>query len=317
MSDVPMSGGSAADLLVPEGKTFGPGEAPRSTQSRFISPGLFGTLRIPLLMGRDMSWSDIYERRPVVLISENLARIEWGSAEQALGKRLRGSSPTDQLREIIGIVGNVQDRGLNQPAPTTVYYPIFAERVYNNPIYVWRYVTFTVRSPRTGTAAFLDELRSAVWSIDSNLPVVTIRTMSDLLDASMARTSFTLVMLAIAGTMALLLGVIGMYGAISYGVSQRTREIGVRIALGAESRQVQRMFLRQGLMLTACGVAIGLAAAAAVTRLMSSLLFEVSPTDPLTFAAVPVVLVVAAAIATYLPSRRATHVDPIDSLRAE
>jgi len=317
MSDVPMSGGTAADLLVPEGKTFGPGEAPRSTQSRFISPGVFSTLRIPLLMGRDMSWTDIYEKRPVVLISENLARAEWGNPEQALGKRLRGSSPTDQLREIIGIVGDVRDRGLNQPVPPTVYYPVFAERVYNIPVYVWRSVTFTIRSPRTGTGAFLDELRNAVWSVDSNLPLVSVRTMSDLLDASMARTSFTLVMLAIAGAMALLLGVIGMYGAISYGISQRTREIGVRIALGAQSRQVQRMFMKQGLLLTASGVAIGLAAAAALTRWMSSLLFEVSPLDPLTYAAVSVVLVLATAIATYLPSRRATHVDPIDSLRAE
>jgi len=278
---------------------------------------VFSTLRIPLLMGRDMSWTDIYEKRPVVLISENLARAEWGSPEQALGKRLRGSSPTDQLREIIGIVGDVRDRGLNQPVPTTVYYPVFAERVYNIPIYVWRSVTFTIRSPRTGTSAFLDELRNAVWSVDSNLPLVSVRTMSDLVDASMARTSFTLVMLAMAGAMALLLGVIGMYGAISYGVSQRTREIGVRIALGAQGRQVQKMFLRQGLVLTASGVAIGLVAAAALTRWMSSLLFEVSPLDPFTYAAVSVVLVLAAAIATYLPSRRATHVDPIDSLRAE
>src|SRR5215831_1790346 len=317
MSDIPMGGGVAADLLFPEGKTFAPGQSPLSTQSRFVSPGVFHTLGIPLVNGRDLSWADIYEKRPVVLISANLARMEWGGPEQALGKRLRGSSPSDQWREIIGVVGDVRDRGLNQPVPPTVYYPVFAERVYNIPVYVWRPVTFTIRSPRSGTGAFLDELRRAVWSVDPNLPVVTVRTLSDVLDSSMARTSFTLVMLAIAGSMALLLGVIGIYGAISYGVSQRTREIGVRIALGAQSRQVQRMFLQQGLVLAAAGVAIGLVAAATLTRSMSSLLFEVSPVDPVTYAGVSVVLVLAAAIATYLPSRRATRVDPIDSLRAE
>jgi predicted permease len=317
ISDVPMGGGVAADLLVPEGKVFREGESPRSTQSRFISPGVFGTLHMPLVRGRDLTWTDFYERRPVVLISENLARLEWGSVDQALGKRLHGASSADQWREIIGVVGDIHDRGLNQPVTPTVYYPVLGERVYNNPVYVWRAVTYAMRSSRTGTAAFLDELRQAVWAVDSNLPLVNIRTMGDVLDASMARTSFTLVMLAIAGGMALLLGVIGMYGAISYGVSQRTREIGVRIALGAQSGQVQRMFLRQGLVLTAIGVVIGLGVAFALTRGMSSLLFQVSPLDPLTFAGVSAVLILAAALASYLPSRRATRIDPIDSLRAE
>jgi predicted permease len=317
ISDLPMGGGVAADLLVPEGKIFRDGESPRSTQSRFISPGVFETLRMPLVRGRDLTWTDIYEKRPVSLVSENLARLEWGSAEEALGKRLHGASSADQWREIIGVVGDIHDRGLNQPVTPVVYYPVLGERVYNNPIYVWRAVTYAIRSSRTGTAAFLDELRQAVWAVDSNLPLVSVRTMGDVLDASMARTSFTLVMLAIAGGMALLLGVIGMYGAISYGVSQRTREIGVRIALGAQSGQVQRMFLRQGLVLTAIGVVIGLGVAVALTRGMSSLLFQVSPLDPLTYAGVSAVLILAAALATYLPSRRATRIDPIDSLRAE
>jgi predicted permease len=317
ISDLPMAGGVAADLLVPEGKNFREGEAPRSTQSRFISPGVFGTLHIPLVRGRDLTWADVYEKRPVVLISENLARLEWGSPEAALGKRLRGSSAADQWREIIGIVGDVHDRGLSQPVTTIVYYPVLGERVYNIPIYVWPVVSYAIRSERTGTPAFLDEIRNAVWTVDPNLPLMNVRTMADILETSMARTSFTLVMLAIAGAMALLLGVIGMYGAISYGVSQRTREIGVRIALGAQRGQVQKMFLRQGLVLTATGVAIGLGAAIALTRLMSSLLFEVSPLDPLTYAAVSVVLVLSTVIASYLPSRRATHIDPINSLRAD
>src|SRR5262245_57820074 len=246
ISDLPMTGGSAADLLVPDGKVFGDGEPPKSAQSRFISPGLFSTLRIPFVKGHDLTWTDIYEKRPVILISDSVARREWGSAEAALGKHLRGSSSADQSREIVGIVGDVHDRGLNQPVTDIVYFPIFGERVYNNRTYVWRSPMYAIRSDRTGTPAFLDEIRQAVWAVDSNLPLASVRTMGDILDASMARTSFTLGLLAIAGAMALLLGVIGVYGAISYGVSQRKREVGIRIALGAERRQVQRMFLRQG-----------------------------------------------------------------------
>jgi predicted permease len=319
ISDVPMAGGGgvAAGLLVPEGKIFREGESPRSTQSRFISPGVFGTLRIPLARGRDLTWTDVYEKRPVVLISENLARLEWGSPEEALGKRVRGASSADQWREIVGIVGDVHDHGLSQPASAIVYHPVLLEPVYNKATYVWRTMTYVIRSPRTGTPGFLDEMRQAVWAVDPNLPLVNVRTMGDILDESLARTSFTLVMLATAGAMALLLGVIGIYGAISYGVAQRTREIGVRIALGAQSRQVQRMFLQQGLVLTATGVGIGLLGAAAVTRWMSSLLFEVSPVDPITYAGVSVALILAAGLASYVPSRRATHIDPIESLRAE
>jgi predicted permease len=317
ISDLPMGGGVAADLLLPEGKTFREGEAPKSVQSRFIAPGIFGTLRIPLVRGRDLSWSDVYDRRPVVLISENFARMEWGSAEAAVGKRLRGSSSADQWREIIGVVGDIHDRGLSQPVTSIAYYPFLGERVYNNPVYVWRPMTYAMRSPRAGTAAFLDEIRRSVWAVDSNLPLVNVRTMDDVVEVSMARTSFTLTMLSIAAVLALLLGVIGMYGAISYGVSQRRREIGVRIVLGAKRGEVQRMFLRQGLIMTTVGVVVGLIGAVALTRSMKSLLFEVSPVDPLTYAAVSAMLILAAAAASYLPSRRATRVDPIDSLRAE
>jgi putative ABC transport system permease protein len=317
ISDLPMGGGVAADLLVPEGKVFREGEPPRSVQSRFISPGVFGTLRIPLAKGRDLTWTDIYERRPVVLISQALARREWGSPEQALGKRLRGSSSADQWREIVGVVGDVRDRGLSQPVTDIVYFPVMGERVYNYPIYVFRSVTYAIRSSRTGTPGFLDEIRQAVWAVNPNLPLVNVRTMSDILAESLARTSFTLAMLAIAGTMALLLGVIGIYSVISFAVSQRTREVGIRIALGAQSSQVQGMFLRQGLMLAALGVAVGLGGAVALTRVMSSLLFEVTPLDPATYAAVTAALIVAAGLASYLPSRRATRIDPIDALRAE
>jgi predicted permease len=278
---------------------------------------LFETLRIPVVAGRDFTWTDIYERRPVVVISEDLARLEWGQPQAALGKRVKGSAQQDQWFEIVGVAGSVQDRGLSQGTVGIVYIPILAERVYGAATHVWRSVTFVVRNSRAGSPALLDEIRQAVWAVDSSLPLRNMRTMSDILEASMARTSFTLAMLAIAGTMALLLGLIGIYGVISYGVSQRRREIGIRIALGAERGKVQRMFLRQGLVLTSIGIALGLVAAAALTRLMSSLLFEISPLDPLTYAAVSATLLSAATLASYLPSRRAGRVDPIASLRTE
>ena len=174
-----------------------------------------------------------------------------------------------------------------------------------------------MRSTRTGSAGFVDEIGRTVWSVNANLPLAGVRTVKEIYDASLARTSFTLVMLGIAGGMALLLGVAGIYGVISYSVSQRSREIGIRIALGARPQAVTRMFVEHGAMLAAVGVAIGLAASAAAMRLISTLLFEVKPIDPLTYSLVAVTLIGATVLASFVPARRATTVDPIDALRAE
>jgi predicted permease len=317
-SRLPMGGGfSMTDLLFPEGRTFSDGERATPRHFRFISPQLFDTLRVRLVAGRDLTWTDVFDRRPVVLISENLARAEWGGPRAALGKRLRGSSAADQWREIVGIVGDVRDSEVSEPPQELVYFPVLVEDIYNSPTYVWRSVRYVIRSPRTGTPGFLDEVRQAVWATDPDLPLVDVRTMGDVLDRSMARTSFVLLMLAIAGAMALVLGVIGIYAVMAYAVSQRTREVGIRIALGARRTEVIGMFVRRGLVLTALGVAAGLASAAVLTRSMSSLLFEVRALDPGTYALVTVGLVAAAALASYLPLRRAAGIDPIDTLRAE
>ena len=163
----------------------------------------------------------------------------------------------------------------------------------------------------------MEELRQAVWSVNPNLPLADVKTLQSVYDRSLARTTFTLLMLAIAGAMALLLGVIGIYGVISYSVSQRTREIGIRLALGAPLPEVTRMFVRHGLVLSAIGAACGLIAAFALTRLMKALLYDVSPADPLTYVAVSAGLIFAAMLASYLPARRATSIDPMDALRAE
>jgi ABC-type antimicrobial peptide transport system permease subunit len=160
-------------------------------------------------------------------------------------------------------------------------------------------------------------VRQAVWSVNPNLPLSNVHPLEYFYNRSMARTSFTLVMLAVAGSMALLLGVIGIYGVIAYSVSQRTREIGIRMALGAQRQTLTSMFVRHGLLLTSIGVGCGLAAAIPLMRLMSSLLFKVSPVDPLTYSAVSLGLVGTAFLASYLPSRRAATVDPVEALRAE
>jgi ABC-type antimicrobial peptide transport system permease subunit len=180
-----------------------------------------------------------------------------------------------------------------------------------------RTVTFAIRSERAGTESFLNEVRQAVWSVNSNLPLASVRTMEEVYAKSVAGTSFTLVMLGIAGAMALVLGIIGIYGVISYTVSQRQREIGIRLALGAHGGDVLQMVLRQGAKMALAGVAIGIAAAAGLVPLMKSLLFGVTAHDPGTFAAVAGLLIFVALLACYIPARRATLVDPMVALRYE
>jgi ABC-type antimicrobial peptide transport system permease subunit len=173
------------------------------------------------------------------------------------------------------------------------------------------------RSARAGSERLLKETRNAVWSVNSNLPLSSVSTLEDIYHASMARTSFSLVMLGIAGSMALFLGIVGIYGVMSYSVSQRTREIGIRMALGAHHGKLKGQFVRQGVLLAGIGAAFGLTGAAALTRLMASLLFAVKPVDPLTYVIVAAGLIAAAATATYVPARRATTVNPVEALRSE
>jgi ABC-type antimicrobial peptide transport system permease subunit len=176
---------------------------------------------------------------------------------------------------------------------------------------------FLIRTSRAGTDSLLKDARQAIWSADANLPVFLVRTLQDVYDQSLARTSFTLVMLAIAGSMALVLGIVGIYGVIAYAVTQRTREIGIRMALGAEPSVLQRMFVGNGLLLAAIGATLGLAAAFGLTRLMSSLLFGVTALDPTAYTSSCAILLAAAALASYLPARHAMAVDPVEALRAE
>jgi hypothetical protein len=277
------------------------------------------TLGGSLIAGRDFAWVDLYERRPVAMVSENLARELWGDPAAAVGKRIRPYA-TGTWREVVGVVSNTRDDGVNKPAASVAYWPVLMTQFSpdpNTPNFVQRNLSYLVRSRRTGSAGFADQLERAVWSINPNLPLARVRTLQDIYDESLARTSFTLVMLGIAGAMALLLGVAGIYGVISYSVSQRRREIGIRLALGAQARTVTRMFVTHGITLAAVGVTIGLIASFGVMRILASLLFEVSPVDPLTYVLVSLTLMAAAVLACYVPALRATRVDPTEALRAE
>ena len=282
-----------------------------------ISPGYLRTMGMSVVAGRDLALEDVEGMRPVALISESLARELWPSPEAAIGQRIRGSA-AGPWREIIGVVADVRMNGPDEAAPATVYWPpIMAEFYPGQPFLAYRAVAYAVRSPLAGTPALTRQIEQAVWSVNGSLPVSSMRTMQDIYDRSLGRTSFTLVMLVAAAAAALVLGVVGLYGVLAYAVSTRRREIAIRFALGARARDVQRRIVRQGVVLAGIGVAIGLVAAAAVTRVMTSLLYEVQAVDPLTYAAVAAALIAVAALASSLPARRASTVDPAESLAAE
>jgi putative ABC transport system permease protein len=315
-SRLPMdTSGRTGSPLFAEGKADD-GRSLPSRQIRFISPGMFRTLGTPLIVGGDFTWIDIHDKREVAILSENLAREMWGSPTAALGKRIREENGV--WRDVVGVTGDIYDEGVSQRPTPTLFLPArLHARTLGLSSVLSRRVTFVIRSERTGTETLLNQVREAVGSVNADLPLAQVRTLGEVYDQSIARTSFTLVMLAIAGAIALLLGVSGLSGVISYAVSQRRREIGMRLALGAQPRQIRGLFVRRGLVVVGLGVAIGLGAAAGFTRLMQSLLFGISPLDPITFTAMPVVLVGTAVLASYLSTRRALAVDPVETLRAE
>ncbi|MGA2094986.1 MAG: ABC transporter permease [Candidatus Acidiferrum sp.] len=320
-SEMPMEGfGAGWDCIFLEGVKYDPDVIPPLRYFKDVSPGFFQTSGARLVAGREMTWTEVYGARPVVLVSENLARELWGTPRAAVGKRIR-EFDSRPWSEVIGVVQDVRENGVQEIAPETVYWPTLMGMKYQleAPVSLdaQRSVTFVIRSDRAGSASFLNEVRQAVWSVNSSLPLASVRTMEDVYAKSVARTSFTLVMLGIAGAMALALGIIGIYGVISFIVSQRRREIGIRLALGAQRRDVLEMVLSQGAKMTLAGVAIGIVAALALTRLMAGLLFGVTAYDPLTLGTVAVVLMIIALLACYIPARRATKVDPMVALRYE
>ena len=313
---VPMGGNQSNDPVFVEGRSYAEGEFPALRRFKFVSPGTFSTLGIPFITGRDYTWDDIYQYHPVTIVSENTARELFQDPQNAIGKRIRVGT-TDDWREIVGVVGNVYDDGLSVKPPTSIYWPLIMKKFEGQDATMRRYVAYVIRNPRAGSENLMKDVRAAVWAVNPNLPLADVHTLQFFYDRSLARTTFTLIMIGIAGSMALLLGVVGLYGVIAYSVSQRTREIGIRMALGAQSKVLTNMFVRHGLILTGIGVSCGLVAAFILMRFMATILFGVSPVDPLTYIAVSAGLASTAFLASYVPSRRAATVDPVDALRAE
>jgi putative ABC transport system permease protein len=317
VTNVPMDPGMSAICPV-EGKDYGENFRkllPIPRMIKLISPGLFQTTGTPLVAGRDLNWVEIYEQRNVTLVSESLAREEWGSAAAAIGKRMHVGI-IGPWQEVVGVAADVHDEGADKKSSAIVYWPAREQQFMTGPT-VPRSVAFVLRSGRTSTESFIRDIRQAVSAVNSDLPLSQVRPLREVYDQSMARTSITLVMLGIAGAMALLLGIVGIYGVLAYAVVQRQREVGIRLALGAEPRTVKRMFVYRGMMLSGVGIALGAAAAAGLTRSMAALLFGVTPVDGATFAAAAGVLVIAALAASYIPARRAAAVDPVETLRGE
>ncbi|HEY2233314.1 MAG TPA: FtsX-like permease family protein, partial [Candidatus Angelobacter sp.] len=315
-TSIPLDGNGSFDPVFAEDHSYRPGELAPIRRFKWISPGFLKTMGTSLVAGRDLTWTDIYNMNPVALISENMARELWHDPAAALGKRVRVGT-TDDWREIVGVVTNVYDDGVNKEPAKIAYWPLMMRNFEGDGVSARREVSFALRTSRAGTESLMKEVRQAVWSVDPNLPLYGVHTMEYYYRSSMARTSFTLLMLGVAGVMALLLGTVGIYGVIAYSVSQRTREIGIRMALGAQRQELTGMFVRHGLLLSGIGIAFGLMAALICMRFLSTLLFGVKPIDLMTYSAVSIGLLATALLASYLPSRRASTVDPVEALRGE
>jgi predicted permease len=291
-----------------------PDTTPLSYEFRYTSPDFFRTLGTPLVAGRDFRWEDYYDAsRQLVIVSENLATQEWGSPTAALGKRVR-RGPNAPWLEVVGVAGDLRYDGLTQPAPLTIYHTLTEQFAQ----FSGRRMSFAIRSPeRVGTAGFIDDLQAAIWSVNPELPLAGVQTMGDLYERETARTSLTLVLLAITGGMALLLGLVGIYGVVHYMLTHRTREIGIRKALGAIDTHLRRMLVGHVVVLVAIGVAFGLGAAAALSRLIESQLYGVTSLDFVTYASVAALLFAAALLAAHVAARRVTEIDPMQALREQ
>ena len=314
--NVPMAGERSLSTIYREDVPIREQGWPPVRWFRFVAPGFFHTIGTRLVAGRDFTWVDLEGRRPVAVISENLARELWREPQAALGKRIHEGDGSP-WREVVGVVADVYEDGVHREAPSIVYWPAFMDTFQGQPVNVRRSVTFAMRSARAGSEGLLRQVREAIASVKPGVALTRVRTLGDVYARSMSATSFALIMLVIASAMALLLGIVGIYGVIAYTVTQRRREIGIRAALGASRHEIAAMFVRHGVLLALTGVACGVAGAAALSRLMAAVLFGTSPLDPLIYAVVSVGLASVAGLAAYVPARRATLVDPMQVLRGE
>jgi predicted permease len=301
---LPLDGDGRSGPIQFEGTISGNSE-PRSTELLFASPGFFETLQAPVVAGRAFDWRDV-ERRGVAIVSENLARAEWGSSAAAIGKRVAVAAADGPRFEVVGVVKDMPQQSLTQTPPETVVFPVFPANAT---------AAFVLRSDHAGTEALMVDVRKALRSVNETLAPASVQTLGEMYRRATARTAMMLMVLTITGSVALLLGLVGVYGIVSFTVSQRRREIGIRLALGSAHGELRLRFVRQALVLVGIGIALGLAAATGVTRFMASQLFGVSPLDLPTHAAVTLGLLTAAALASFVSAYRATALDPVEVLR--
>ena len=302
-SNLPLSGTNMVFLATIEGRP----NSSLPASFRAVTHDYFRTMRIPLLKGRWFDDHDTAVSQPVVVINETMARQISPNYEEALGKRIKHGFK-NQVAEVVGVIGDVKYAGLDQQTKPEMYAP-FAQRA-------WPFMRIVVRS-KSDPSLVSAAIREAVRTIDKDQPVDKLTTMSSIVRASMVARSFYMQLLGTFAALAFILAAVGIYGVVSYSVAQRTREIGIRVALGARRRDVLGLVLKEALRLTALGVGLGLVGAFAATRVLRSLLFEVKPTDPVTFICLSLLLTLVALLASYIPARRATKVDPLVALRYE
>jgi putative ABC transport system permease protein len=316
VSRAPLAGGGSSNGLLAEGKPFDMSNLVNS-QLQIISPSYLSTARVPLKAGRDFTQQDTRDRTFVAIVNETLARTMWPS-ENPIGKRFAccEAGPKGRMdpvwHEVVGEVGDVRAQGLDRQVQPAFYIPI-AQMPPSAWDWIGRTMDLVVRT--RGGVVPVHELQTTVSSVAPAVPIYRLSTMQQKISNTLERSHFDTFLLAIFAATALLLSSVGIYGVLSYMVAQRTRDIGIRMALGASQGQIVWDVLSFGVRLAGIGLAIGLAAALAATRLLSSLLYGVRPTDAITFGAVSLILLVVALIASYLPARRATRVDPLVALR--
>jgi putative ABC transport system permease protein len=307
ISFLPLSGERSANSFTVEGRPTPPlGEEPTGDM-RAVTPGYFRAMGIPVISGRPLTDADVAGRPDVAVVSETLARTFW-PGESAIGKFINYEWYRLEHVQIVGVAGDVHHAGADKQPFMEIYRPLA-----QFPYAAMTIVVRTVADP----LSLANPVRAAVRSVDRDQAVSHLGTMSSLVAESLDKTRLSTMLFGLFGVVGLVLACVGIYGVVSYGVTQRTHEFGVRMALGALSSDVRGLVLRQGATLTLIGTGIGIAGALALTRLMRSLLFAVTPTDPVTYLGIALILGVVALLASYLPARRATRVDPVIALRNE
>jgi putative ABC transport system permease protein len=311
ISELPLGGDLLTHNFIIDGRPpMSPGDEPEIF-TRSTTRGYFKTMRIPLVGGRDFTTQDRADAPQVCIVNQSAVR-EYFPDENPVGARIRWARVNPPAwMTIVGVVADVKQFELGQPEEPAVY------TAYEQQDQPWKRWMSVVMRGNSGPSAMIDQAKKAVWSVDSQVPLTRVQTMPEVMAASIAEQRFNMLLLGIFATVALLLAAVGVYGVISYSVTQRTHEIGIRMALGARTGSVLKLVVGQGLQLALVGVGLGLGFAFALTRLMSTFLFGVSATDPQTFVLISMILVAVALLASYIPARRATKVDPMVALRCE